>query len=87
MVPDIGGEVMLASMVQKYSNNLNDWYVLFKINFLFSPFSSSTFYSPPALPSKSNIETRWIGEKYDGIRCIWNPRVKHLYPLILILKR
>eukprot|EP00026_Physarum_polycephalum_P001959 Phypoly_transcript_01963.p1 GENE.Phypoly_transcript_01963~~Phypoly_transcript_01963.p1 ORF type:complete len:985 (-),score=156.37 Phypoly_transcript_01963:23-2977(-) len=21
----------------------------------------------------------WIGEKYDGIRCLWNPNKKHLY--------
>ena len=23
---------------------------------------------------------RWLGEKYDGVRCCWNPRSRTLYP-------
>jgi hypothetical protein len=25
------------------------------------------------------IQIRWMGEKYDGVRCCWNPEVHLLY--------
>lgn len=25
------------------------------------------------------MHIRWLGEKYDGIRCIWNPQQQKLY--------
>ena len=28
---------------------------------------------------------RWLGEKYDGVRCIWNPIHKALYLIFLII--
>ena len=26
-----------------------------------------------------NINIRWLGEKYDGVRCYWNPKRSQLY--------
>lgn len=31
------------------------------------------------------IIKRWIGEKYDGMRCCWNPNKRTAYLLILFL--
>lgn len=28
---------------------------------------------------------RWMGEKYDGIRCIWNPIRRTFYPSIVVI--
>eukprot|EP00026_Physarum_polycephalum_P002189 Phypoly_transcript_02194.p1 GENE.Phypoly_transcript_02194~~Phypoly_transcript_02194.p1 ORF type:complete len:921 (+),score=154.23 Phypoly_transcript_02194:106-2868(+) len=41
----------------------------------------ATFIVPPSKFALSIAETKpwWVGEKYDGIRCIWNPTTKELY--------
>ena len=28
---------------------------------------------------------RWLGEKYDGVRCVWHPSKLQLYPNILYI--
>ena len=27
---------------------------------------------------------RWLGEKYDGIRCCWNPLRRRVYPFLFL---
>jgi hypothetical protein len=85
-VPDVG-EVMLAS----FSNGLfestistqNPWY------FLFYYFNFILRSAPPPLAFIIYYIllyiiyfVRWIGEKYDGIRAVWNQQ--QLYPTICI---
>ena len=49
------------------------------------PFS---LYSPPASLFYLFILLhmfRWLGEKYDGVRCVWHPSKLQLYPNILYI--
>ena len=76
MVPEVG-DVMLASFVPpdvKISQVITPaipWYggifLLFLFHVLILPRSIFIYYFFVFLTI-----ARWVGEKYDGIRCIWN---------------
>ena len=32
--------------------------------------------------SVTNLQNRWMGEKYDGFRYCWNPHHRCIYPVV-----
>ena len=78
LIPDIG-ELMLASFPDKFNVTHfgTKWYlsILFLATLSLLPLLS---LSPPPLCSFS---FRWLGEKYDGLRCCWHPIKRMGYPI------
>ena len=84
-IPDVG-ELMLASFPTAPKASiitLASWYgelliLLLPLFYLFSFFLLSFVFD---LLLFLQLIYRWLGEKYDGLRCCWNPKNHTMYPL------
>ena len=88
MVPDVG-ELMLASLPVGNKFVLSDsdmkWYEVEKRKESERRRYIILYNIILINVVKLKLLTRWLGEKYDGIRSCWNPRRKKLYPFFTFL--
>ena len=96
VIPHVG-ELMLVSFPsasfseQPLDLEVNDsWYavLLFSIVLppsLFPTLSAAHRTISPPYPHPKVANYRWLGEKYDGVRCCWVPSNLSLYPRPFIL--